>query len=168
MNDRYICDICNARLANFEFYENINGRETSRHICQVCYEKIKTSYNQFSYNPYKYPSQKQNLEINNALIRRCPVCKISEAEIMETGYAGCSDCYRVFSYILKPMIEKVQLNDRHNGKVPLSRKKVNSELSKEIENLIAERTRAIAEERYEDSQKITDRINKIREGKPNE
>jgi protein arginine kinase activator len=53
----------------------------------------------------------------------CPVCGATAAEIMKSGFVGCSECYKTFAALLDPYIVKIHGRVTHSGRVPPSFKK---------------------------------------------
>lgn len=91
----------------------------------------------------------------------CPKCKTRLSDLLETGYVGCSNCYKVFSKDLKNVIYNYHRADTHVGKKPdkiVSRAK----MLKEIEELTREQAEASKKEDYILAQSIKEKVETLR------
>jgi protein arginine kinase activator len=93
---------------------------------------------------------------------KCPNCFNSYRKIGETGYVGCSECYKHFSIRLEPILRKIHGTSRHTGKVP-KRLGFSVVLKREVGELKNSLKRAVENERYEEAAQIRDRIKELEE-----
>ena len=91
----------------------------------------------------------------------CPYCKTRISDLQETGYVGCSECYRVFGEELLTMIHNFHKAYKHVGKRP---EKIASKARKqrEIEELLAKQAEASKNEDYLLAQSIKEQVEKLR------
>ena len=91
----------------------------------------------------------------------CPQCKTRLSDLLETGYVGCSNCYKVFAKDLYNVIYNYHKADVHVGKKPdkiVSRARI----QKEIEELIRQQAEASKREDYILAQSIKEKVEALR------
>lgn len=86
----------------------------------------------------------------------CPKCGWTLLKLNETGRVGCNECYNVFKSYLLPSITNYHSANKHIGKKPKPKSRV--ELIEEIQVKLQE---AIKNEQYEDAAKLRDELKKI-------
>ncbi len=100
-----LCAICGKNQAVFKLPANYNNNLVSLPLCEECAVKlgfIKPAVNHFT-GVYKTGRSEQ---------RVCPCCRTTEREFSKNG-AGCSECYKVFKDIIKPVIVKIHGDVKH-------------------------------------------------------
>lgn len=102
------CQNCGERPGNFVVKTTIAGQERDLCLCEVCAQKMGLTKTQ--QNAYEQLLFAQRSE------RMCPNCGTKESAFEETGKAGCSVCYYVFSNA-KKICEKWHGSAKHVGKV---------------------------------------------------
>ena len=91
----------------------------------------------------------------------CPNCNTRISDLMETGYVGCTNCYKVFGKELAEMIYDFHHSTEHRDK---RTKKANTKArkQKEIEELLKQQAKASAEEDYILAQQIKEKVEKLK------
>ncbi len=156
------CENCNERDATVHYTE-INGTEKREsHLCEECYRQklmpVQPAVDLAEMLKGLIRGTAQERSAASEAI--CPTCGISMAEFRASGRLGCPDDYRVFRETLGPLIEKLQHEARHVGRVPkeagrhLDRKNRLIRLRRDLE-------RAVQREDYERAAKLRDDIRKL-------
>ena len=91
----------------------------------------------------------------------CPNCNTRISDLMETGYVGCTNCYKVFGKELAEMIYDFHHSTEHRGKRP-ERAFTKARKQKEIEELLKQQAKASAEEDYILAQQIKEKVEKLK------
>lgn len=91
----------------------------------------------------------------------CKRCKTRLSDLLETGYVGCADCYKLFEKDLTQMLYDFHKAVKHTGKKP---EKVVSKALKqqEIEKLLKMQAEASANEDYILAQSIKEKVEALR------
>lgn len=92
----------------------------------------------------------------------CSDCGLTTADFRKTGRLGCASCYRIFTPLVRPVLEDMHAGTHHKGKIPevaLARQTSAAEL----QGLEAALQRAIEEEAYEEAAKYRDQIKAIKD-----
>lgn len=121
------------------------------------------------YSPFKTVSDdlnklKQSLNNENLLFDEdlvCKCCKTRLSDFLETGYVGCSQCYKLFEKDIMPMIYNFHKAVKHTGKRP---ERIASKALKqqEIEKLLKLQAEASAREDFLLAQSYKEKIEKLR------
>lgn len=136
------CKICGKKKATM-FFMNISsqGIVEKGYYCFDCAKKnpeIKMMLEIFS---EKKPSLKKK--------KVCSFCGLTLKDLKETGFTGCSQCYRVFRNYIRKEIRKIHPGFFHRGKSPYKDKK--EVLISHLENIIRQ---AVAERDIEKIKKV--------------
>lgn len=91
----------------------------------------------------------------------CPYCKTRISDLRETGYVGCSECYRVFHIDLGGMIADFHKASVHVGKRP-EKMASKARKQKQIEELLVRQAEASKNEDYLLAQSIKEQVEKLR------
>jgi protein arginine kinase activator len=157
-----LCEECGQREAEYHTRTNINGKVSETHLCSACH-KAHLSGQVFKYSAIG--------DLFNALTggaepterkqqHMCARCGTTYDDFLKNGgYLGCENCYKEFGALLKPVILKTQGALRHTGKMP--NPSPEDKLAVRYRALAAELQKAVAEERYEDCQKIQQEMRAI-------
>lgn len=86
----------------------------------------------------------------------CPVCKTTREEILESGYAGCDNCYSFFKNELSHVIKKIHGNNYYTGRAPAWFK-----FQERLDSLNRDMKIAVAMENYEEAAGIRDKIKSL-------
>ena len=168
------CTHCHENEANTHITKVINGKREEMHLCSECAEKLGVM-DEFKFEPFSMDSFFGNLlgagaSALNSLtgIDRCGYCGSSFNDIINTGKAGCANCYDKFEDKLTPSIEKLHGRTKHVGKMVTYTEEAEeaaesqSDISEEAK-LKEELKKAVQEQRFEDAAVIRDKINALGE-----
>lgn len=150
------CQKCNNEATAF-IKQNINGNITEMHLCKDCASKL--GYQGFSdfVNPFELFSSVFSPERKSvSSAKRCSKCGISFAEIVNSGRAGCADCYTEFYEQLNPTIRKIHGNSKH-----LSAPVVYKTKEPTVEELKRQLNRMVEEQNYEQAAVLRDKIREM-------
>jgi protein arginine kinase activator len=153
------CEDCNDRDATVHYTEIENSEKREIHLCEECYrEKLQPVHKMVDFTEVL-----QNLlqgavrDKTDTATAICPNCGISLAEFRGGGRFGCSHDYHVFEESLAPLLEKIQHDVRHVGKVP-TRAGVELKKENELIRLRRELERAVQREDYEQAAALRDQV----------
>lgn len=149
-----LCDECKKNEATFHSIKKINGVTTERHLCAECNKKYG-SMMKLSNIGDLFSNFTPLFGRRDTII--CPKCGTTSDDFLETGYVGCPDCYKEFSAIILPAVQKMQNDVRHVGKVPGGAR---TKLS-EIDRLKSELQKAVALEHYEEAIVLSDKLKEL-------
>lgn len=92
----------------------------------------------------------------------CKKCKTRLSDFMETGYVGCSECYKLFDKDVMGLIYNFHKAAKHTGKRPefIATK---AKLNQQIDSLLKQQAEASAAEDYILAQSIKEQIALLRE-----
>lgn len=181
-----LCEKCGNKEATFYYHENVNGKQKTYRLCADCAAELEKSGEISTLNPEKYldsfgsffedftnPFKSMDklfsgffgesglLGTRSAEEKKCPTCGMTLSEFVESGMAGCPDCYSAFSKELEPTISRVQGKKEHVGRVPAGmREKI--DLKHRIKDLEHERADAVKAENYERAAEIRDELKRLR------
>lgn len=175
-----LCNKCGKNYATTHIKTVINGVVNEQYLCSECAAKEKNS--SFDFNNlisslfYGNPAELQE--------KCCNICGSTFNDIINSGKAGCSNCYDIFKEEFEPYIKSIHGHTKHipaenylkyvktNNEEKTENKenikeqnnKINNENNEnnknnKIEALEKELKQAVKEERYEDAAKLRDEIN---------
>ena len=103
----------------------------------------------------------------------CPGCGLTASEFRLRVRLGCPRCYEVFRTALLPLLENIHGATQHLGRRPAvdsgpggkagDDASMTAQPPSQSEQLHAELTRAVAEERYEDAARLRDQLDRLDE-----
>lgn len=161
-----LCEVCKKNPAKIHVTQVKDSKKFTIHICQECaHEKgvagpaINTSFSVeqllsgFMGSPVVASPE-------SGMTQTCPSCGLSYNAFKESGRLGCSLCYESFSDPLKPLLQKIQKDLHHVGKVP---RKGDAQLTlkRNITDLRMQLKEAVGREQFEQAARIRDQIRKI-------
>jgi protein arginine kinase activator len=159
------CEECHEREATVHYTEIENKDKREIHLCEQCYREKRQPVQKM----VDFTEVLQNL-LQGAMrdtagatqTAICPNCGISMAEFRASGRFGCPRDYKVFEESLTPLLEKIQHEVRHVGKVPTC---AGVELKRENELIRLRRDleRAVQREDYEAAANLRDDIRRLTE-----
>lgn len=148
-------------------------------LCSECYKKMMNSIKKGNkiendvdiykfltdnliefYDENEHTSEIEMEVYNKEIFLSCLKCNTSVKDIIETGKAGCENCYRQFKNEIVNHLKKVQEVSEHKGKVPERFKIINS-LKNEIKEKKDELKLLILKEEYEKAADFHDKIKDI-------
>lgn len=159
------CDRCKQNEAKVHITQFINGVKQDTHLCEVCAQslKINLGFPQFPINHLNNLLSfllKANETDKKETESKCPNCQIPYSKIAETGFVGCSECYRYFSNQLELILQRIHGTNRHRGKIP-QRAGASYVLWREINDLKAGLKSAVEQERFEEAARLRDEIKEL-------
>lgn len=108
-----LCEICKRQYAMMTRNVDRGFGEIKVAVCHDCANEID--------------AREQNLDFTNDFwgddtrkITKCGVCGTTLDSILQTGYVGCSTCYKIFSKEVSQLVNNIQGKNVHVGKVPLT------------------------------------------------
>lgn len=159
------CERCQQNEAKVHITQFINGVKQDTHLCETCAQSLKINLGlpQFPINNLNnllsFLSKSSGID-KKATENRCPNCQIPYSKIAETGFVGCSECYRHFSTQLEPLLQRIHGAKRHRGKIP-KRAGESLMLRREIDDLKSGLKEAVGRENYEEAARLRDQIKEL-------
>jgi len=161
-----ICDVCKKNPAKLHITQIVSDKKFSLHICPACANEkgitgpsINTSFSveQFLTGA---PAGEAAQRVDDDAQKTCPSCGLSYNAFKESGRLGCSRCYDTFSVQLKPLIQKMQKEMKHLGKIP---DKGNERLilKRDISELRLQLKDAVSQEHFEMAAQLRDQIRRL-------
>ena len=161
------CQNCKIKEAIVTYKENVNGKKQELHLCSECALKLGVGDfdNMFFPHVMSFESLFETREI-----KHCPKCGYTLDDYYNTGYLGCSECYKTFSDTLDQLFLKIHGKNRHkilnlsnNKNLKQNEVKNNKVVSdddriKELQDKIKQ---LVKEENYEEAAVIRDKIKKL-------
>ncbi len=163
-----ICEVCKKKPAKIHVTQIKDKQKISIHICQDCaHEKgvagpaINTSFSVEQLLAGFVKSQAtESAEIN--MQQTCSSCGLSYRAFKESGRLGCSLCYDTFAEQLKPLLQKIQKETRHVGKVP-NKGDAQLVLKRNVSDLRLQLKEAVSQENFELAANLRDQIRQMEE-----
>ena len=158
--ERIQCESCGEREATVHFTEIVGNEKRETHLCEECHcQKALPIQATVSLTDLlgTLLSQVQGADVGEYGGLACPACGLTYADFRTTGRLGCSQDYEAFRKPLMPILERIQDDARHVGKVPpsagaaLARHNETLKLRRELE-------RAVLREDYVKAKELRDRI----------
>ena len=154
-----LCQHCGVNEATTYYKQNVNGQVSEMHLCSACAQKLTGGFGGLGFSPVLQSFWGDGAVLQPGLGggRRCRTCGKTESELRRTARAGCADCYRNFSDILTPYIQKLHGSAAHVGAAP-------QQEQERVDPVAALRTKldaAIASEAYEEAARLRDEIRRL-------
>ena len=154
------CEECGENEATVHFTEIVDNEKREMHLCEECARSKSVplhkaiSLSDLLTNLLNQVGAKESGELAGLA---CPSCGITYAEFRTAGRFGCPHDYEVFRRPLNELLEKIQHDVRHVGKVPPD---AGAELHRqnELVRLRRELERAAQSEEFEKAAQLRDRI----------
>ena len=162
-----LCQNCKRNDASVHLKRIINGEAAEIHLCGGCAASLGVSETVSGFMPFSdflggILASSDTRRISNKVLR-CETCGFSFDDIAKTGFAGCPDCYRVFSQKLRPTLRKIHGSAVYKGKSPAHGNKPVITAEETAEALRRELEKAVAEQNFEYAAVLRDEILKITE-----
>lgn len=147
------CDKCGKNIANTHIRSVINGRVTNLNLCSDC-----AAINGIGgLGASLFGEAKLNSETGD---KTCSSCGTKLLEIIESGFIGCADCYKIFNKELSGAIRRLHGRTNYRGKIPqTSAPRLDS--SSIISKLRKEMSKAVETENFERAAELRDKIKEI-------
>ncbi len=163
-----MCTKCGKKEASVYYKQIINGKVTEMNLCEDCAAELRkktdAEFGSFwkGFGEMNLLAPFFGLRPSSRLGsgRTCPVCGATYRDFAESGKAGCSKCYEVFSDELGDTIEGIHGKREHIGKIP---KHLGSRISREkkIEKLKEKLSIAVGKQEFEEAAKLRDEIQSL-------
>lgn len=161
------CQRCQQRPASIHITQIINGVKHETYLCEECAqaEKITVEIPQLPIDNLKnllgflgqgYLTDQDSYQLV------CKNCKTPYKKIYETGYVGCSECYKEFSSQLENVVQKIHGTNTHRGKIP-SRLGTTFRVKRDLEELKVQLRQSVEKEEYEKAAELRDKIKLLEE-----
>lgn len=163
------CQNCHDNEATVHWTDIVDDKKIERHLCEDCAREQEIPIQKpvtLSGFMHQLLQQKVSQEFGGAQ-KACPVCGMSYFEFRASGRLGCPNDYDVFKEGLMPMLERLQEDVRHSGKVP-ERAGGNLKAQNDLIRLRRQLERAIQREDYEKAAALRDEIESLSEETPDE
>ena len=171
-----ICGRCQKNAASVSYEETINGHMKKYALCAECAKELNFGGGfgeNFAFSPFSFLENGGLLgsmfgESRTPQGKRCPLCKMTFADIARTGKVGCGECYRAFEKELRSTLSRIHGAATHTGK--RYEKAVKTEEAKKATQKGAEPTmeglrkrlaQAIEAEAFEEAARLRDEIKKL-------
>jgi protein arginine kinase activator len=157
------CDICKKNHAQLHLTRIIGGKPYQIHVCANCI-KEKGLSNPAAAVPLEAlligseeaaPVTPREEKKRKNLV--CTHCGKTYQGFRESGKLGCGECYTAFEEPLIPLLERIQRDTRHVGKVP-SRLVKSIKIETDMSALRDELSRAVGKEDFERAAALRDQI----------
>lgn len=125
-----LCSRCKTNPAVCYIEERTGGHITKHALCADCRDAMRMEGElQSFFSPQHssfFPSDPMNLfaslfgtaERGERQAKRCSLCGLRFADIMESGKVGCPSCYATFKEELSPTIVSIHGAEKHRGRQP--------------------------------------------------
>lgn len=159
-----LCDDCKQNEAVFHSKIIKNGVSKEKHLCAACQQKygfnsgFMGGFNE-GFDDLFSSFTHMMLGNENPKSIICQQCGTTSDEFLESGYVGCSNCYKAFESVMMPVIRNMQNDVKHIGKSPDGEKKT---ANQEIEQLQLQLRKAIETEEFEEASILRDKINELK------
>ena len=162
------CMFCGSP-ATVHLTDIVNKKKREAHLCEECARKQKVIQDPPSpqidltglMNLLMKPFKPGAVELPPA-DPSCPTCGLTYAAFKAEGRFGCAHDYDAFLEVLEPLLERVHRATAHDGKQPLTARRV-----AELEELRGRMKAAVGREDYEQAARLRDLIRqKEAEGTP--
>jgi protein arginine kinase activator len=157
------CDLCKKNQAQLHLTRVVKGKPYSIHICTEC-AREKGVANPASGIPLEQivagseeaaPVPAAEKEAHEDIT--CSGCGMSYQTFRDEGKLGCGQCYDSFEELLLPLLERIQRDTRHTGKVP-RRSAAVLKAKSDIQSLRDDLSHAVAREDFEQAARLRDEI----------
>lgn len=160
-----LCQNCGKNQANTHIKTMINGETREYFLCQDCaaqlgYNNIFSGFNMDFDSFFGSVLTGQPSMPLKGLGKTCPFCGSTFENIINTGKAGCANCYTEYFDSLMPSIQRLHGNAQHIGKLPRSAG-AKAKKSRELENLKSALEEAVSNQEYEKAAELRDKIKAI-------
>ena len=169
------CEICKKKQAKLHITQIKDNQKYTLHICHDCahengiagpsvnttfsIEGLFSGQSQSASKTFSTATEEQQApEVD--IQRTCTHCGLSYGAFKESGRLGCSHCYEVFADQLKPLLQKVQKDAKHVGKIPHSGD-TQMVLKRNISDLRTQLKEAVSQENFEDAARLRDQIRQL-------
>lgn len=137
----------------------IQGKVSKAHYCEDCANKGGAGDPAY----FELTQLEQATQPKPSLV--CPVCKFSDIDFRRLGRLGCPSCWDVFAAPLVQLLNSVQHDSQHTGRVP-GGEVLPVQIQKRLALALNEMMRAIKSEDYEKAAQLRDEIAQLKSQLP--
>lgn len=167
------CDNCHQRPAKYHVTHVVNGERTEEDLCEEC--ALQKGDLSVALAPLAPLHQllagllqgAAPVAPRTAQEVTCPSCGLRLSEFARTGMLGCADCYDTFAEALRPLVRRLQVSRRHNGKLP-RRAAQGLARRRELTTLRDQLKAAVEKEEFERAAELRDRIRALERSESDE
>lgn len=154
-----LCAKCKKNKAIIYYRREQNGAHTQKALCPDC--AALEQKEELSINPLAGFFSSCRSGVSEA--KRCPVCRASLRDLVQSGSMGCPECYQTFSEELRPVLNSLHGGAAHTGSTPQSPPPA-CRIYGESERLQSALLEAINRQDYERAAVLRDTLQKIASG----
>jgi protein arginine kinase activator len=158
-----LCDICAKNPATVHLTEIVDDQMTELHLCEECArQKSMQMEQQFGLSDLLagLAEFEKPVEEKEALLLKCPNCKLTYKDFKKIGRLGCSECYAAFKKYLVPLLKRIHGSTLHVGKSPLKTVKP-AKKKTDLQEMRYRLQKAVETEHFEEAAKIRDLIKEL-------
>ncbi len=150
----------------------VNGQGMELNLCSQCAAKLGYAemVNAGSFNIGDLLGSMLGFQLPQSYVRapaapaeRCPVCGAAYSDLVQSGKAGCANCYSVFGEGLGESVARIHGNVTHEGKLP-GRAGKHLKSKRETERLEKELKAAIGSQEFERAAELRDKLRELKGG----
>lgn len=150
------CDRCGQRPATRVIAHPQMGYSLPLRLCDFCAQDLPAAADPVT-------TALTMFQVQLPALQTCPRCGVAFQSICHSTTLGCSHCYTFYRAHLEMLLQRVQGNDLHRGKVPV--RKGRSERDRQVIRELKERLQqAIEAENYEEAARLRDKIQELSSG----
>lgn len=159
-----LCDICGKNPATVHLTEIVDNQMNELHLCEECARnKSAEMEQQFGLSDLLAglaEFSKASVD-KDAVLLKCPNCKLSYGDFQKIGRLGCSECYTAFKKYLGHLLKKIHGSVMHYGKMPLKAVRVSPHKIADLQELRLKLQRAVESEQFEEAARLRDQIKEL-------
>ncbi len=161
-----LCEECGKNQATLSITVTTASGVTTRRLCPECVKKMELNFakgdiQSFLSSVLSVLGKQKKSEEPSVM---CTSCGLSFAEFEHTGRLGCAQCYRDFSHLLKPSLQKIHGRTQHAGRKPKAYvADPHHQRLLQMEELRRKMDEAVAEENFEEAARIRDELRALSE-----
>lgn len=159
-----LCEECGKNQATVSITVTTGNSTSTRRLCPECMKKMelnlaKGDIQSFLSSVLSVLGSEKKSDQPSVV---CSGCGLSYSEYEHTGRLGCAQCYRDFSAMLKPSLQKIHGRTQHAGRSPKAfvpdPQAQRDQRAAELRRLMDE---AVAEENFEEAARIRDELREL-------
>jgi len=161
-----ICEVCKKNQAKIHITQLKENKKFMIHICHDCSHEIgidsPISGASFSIENFLSDTaqNKKTSVADQSAQPTCPTCGLSYGAFKESSRLGCSNCYDTFATQLKPLLQKVQKEIKHVGKIPCQGDALLA-LKRSVTDMKMQLKNAVQKEHFELAAQLRDQIHQV-------
>ncbi len=120
-----LCEKCRKNQATMRLTRTVNNKKTVVNLCADCAREAGAPFSTAMDGIGSILSGLMGLEniwktpaYSTKTVKKCPVCGMTQEEIVSSGKLGCAECYITFIDEMRPLLRKIHGNCLHHGSVP--------------------------------------------------